>query len=175
MRLIFWLLIILAGQVPHLAAAQPQGSASAWDALLREAPSRAAQIPPLERELLQQIAADQLRSYLHGAPASTVVLMSGESLDAFLARKGSIAFELSWFSIDGGGGGLSGHGFALNGTFGQADAGTASGGGFVLVGGFSSPVSQGSQPSPCPASGRIFCDGFESGDTGFWTIAVGEN
>lgn len=47
------------------------------------------------------------------------------------------AFDLSWYTVDAGGGISTGAGFQLSGTVGQADAGpTLTGGGFALVGGF---------------------------------------
>lgn len=47
------------------------------------------------------------------------------------------AFDLSWFTIDGGGAVLSTGGvFELGGTIGQPDAGVMTGGSFELVGGF---------------------------------------
>ena len=49
-------------------------------------------------------------------------------------------FELSWSTIDGGGGNSSGGQFVLNGTIGQPDAGTLTGGNFKLEGGFWSGV-----------------------------------
>lgn len=45
-------------------------------------------------------------------------------------------FDLSWSTIDGGGGGSSGGAFDLSGTIGQPDAGSMAGGDFVLNGGF---------------------------------------
>jgi len=45
-------------------------------------------------------------------------------------------FDLSWFTVDGGGGSSSGGPYTLNGTIGQPDAGTMSGGNYSLVGGF---------------------------------------
>ena len=45
-------------------------------------------------------------------------------------------FDLSWHTIDGGGGASSGGGFTLTGTIGQPDAGSSSGGAFTCVGGF---------------------------------------
>jgi hypothetical protein len=50
-------------------------------------------------------------------------------------------FDLSWWTVDGGGGtsrgGTSGGAdYSLSGTAGQADAATLSGGGYTLVGGF---------------------------------------
>ncbi len=45
-------------------------------------------------------------------------------------------YEISWFSVDGGGGGNAGGAYALVGAIGQPDAGALSGGGYTLVGGF---------------------------------------
>ncbi len=45
-------------------------------------------------------------------------------------------FDLSWFTIDGGGGTSGGGDFVVRGTIGQPDAGTLSGGEFELRGGF---------------------------------------
>jgi hypothetical protein len=63
-----------------------------------------------------------------------------------------LAFDLSWFSIDGGGGASSGGSYTLNGTIGQPDAGTMSGGAYTLAGGF---WSGGSAPQP-PAQYKVF-------------------
>ena len=71
---------------------------------------------------------------------------------AALAPVGGGDFDLSWHTIDGGGGGSStGGGFELAGTIGQHDAGPAmTGGTFALLGGFWPGV--GSTPgAPCPA------------------------
>ncbi|MFM9994237.1 MAG: hypothetical protein ACKVU4_00385 [Phycisphaerales bacterium] len=54
--------------------------------------------------------------------------------------------DLSWSSIDSGGGVSTGGGFTLTGTIGQPDAGTASGGGFEVSGGF---WAGGGGPPPC--------------------------
>jgi len=46
-------------------------------------------------------------------------------------------YDLSWFTIDGGGGTASSEGYALTGTAGQPEPGAAlQGGGYVLIGGF---------------------------------------
>ena len=46
-------------------------------------------------------------------------------------------YDLTWWTVDGGGGTLSGGGYTLMGTVGQADAGPAlAGGGYALEGGF---------------------------------------
>ena len=45
-------------------------------------------------------------------------------------------YDLTWSSIDGGGGTATGGPYALIGTIGQADAGSQSGGSYTLAGGF---------------------------------------
>ena len=45
-------------------------------------------------------------------------------------------YDLSWRTVDGGGGESSGGSYTLAGSIGQPDAGTLSGGGYTLVGGF---------------------------------------
>ena len=49
-------------------------------------------------------------------------------------------FNVSWSTIDGGGGSSSGGQFQLSGTIGQADAGALTGGSFKLEGGFWSGI-----------------------------------
>jgi hypothetical protein len=47
------------------------------------------------------------------------------------------SYDISWWTVDGGGGTSSGTGYTLNGTLGQLDAGTlSSGGGYTLADGF---------------------------------------
>ena len=45
-------------------------------------------------------------------------------------------YDLTWSTIDGGGGDSAGGGYSLSGTIGQPDAGVLSGGGYTLKGGF---------------------------------------
>jgi len=45
-------------------------------------------------------------------------------------------YDLIWWTADGGGGNSAGNGYSLNGTIGQPDAGTLSGGNYRLEGGF---------------------------------------
>jgi len=52
-----------------------------------------------------------------------------------LAQSGG-GYDLSWWSVDGGGGESSGDIFSLRGSAGQADAGALTGGDFELTGGF---------------------------------------
>jgi hypothetical protein len=57
------------------------------------------------------------------------------ALTAF-SQTASAQFDISWYTIDGGGGSSSGGTFQLSGTIGQHDAGVMSGGNFTLTGGF---------------------------------------
>lgn len=50
-----------------------------------------------------------------------------------VARSG---YDLSWWTVDGGGGTASGGSYTLVGTIGQPDAGILTGGGYTLGGGF---------------------------------------
>lgn len=59
------------------------------------------------------------------------------------------AFDLNWFTFDGGGP-SSGGSFSLNGTSGQPEAGTMSGGNYSLTGGF-----WGAMQTPAPARSVI--------------------
>jgi len=45
-------------------------------------------------------------------------------------------YDLSWNSVDGGGGTSSSSSYSLSGTIGQADAGAMTGGNYSLAGGF---------------------------------------
>ena len=64
---------------------------------------------------------------------------------ATLAQTGG-GYDLTWSTIDGGGGSSAGSGYQLSGTLGQPDAGaTLSGGGYSLSGGFWGGVSTGSK------------------------------
>lgn len=69
---------------------------------------------------------------------------------AAFAPLGGGDFDLSWHTIDGGGGSSSGGEFELSGTIGQHDAGeTMTGGDFALIGGFWAGA--GAAPgTPCP-------------------------
>lgn len=73
-------------------------------------------------------------------------------------------YDMSWWSVDGGGGSSSGGTFAVTGSVGQPDAGSARGCGTAVAGG----VWAG--PEPCEAP--MFCDGFEDGGTGAWSSAT---
>lgn len=48
----------------------------------------------------------------------------------------SAGYDLSWWTVDGGGGTASGGSYTLVGTIGQPDAGVLTGGNYTLGGGF---------------------------------------
>lgn len=59
-------------------------------------------------------------------------------------------YGLSWWTVDGGGGGSAGGVYAMNGTIGQPDAGTLTSGPYALTGGFwaAPPSSATGTPTP---------------------------
>jgi hypothetical protein len=66
--------------------------------------------------------------------AVLVALTSWPAL-AVLAQNGG-GYDLTWSTIDGGGGVSTGSGYTLSGTAGQPDAGLLAGGNYTLAGGF---------------------------------------
>ncbi len=62
-------------------------------------------------------------------------------------------FDVSWHTVDGGGGMSTGADFVLRGTIGQPDAGTLSGGGFELRGGFRQALGAGCGDCPTDVDG----------------------
>jgi hypothetical protein len=145
------LFVLLA--VSGLLAASPDtaaGPPSAWSILEQRHPTHAAAIPPEERRVLALLTWEQLMAWIDGLDPSRVELADGRSLASALG----IGFDLSWWTIDGGGGAISGGGYTLDGTLGQPDASAMKGGGFALGGGF--------WPSDQPFITRIFRDGFEA-------------
>ena len=66
--------------------------------------------------------------------ALVLLLLAGVALVQAQVRGG---YDLTWSTVDGGGGTFSsGGGYALGGTAGQPDAGALTGGGYTLGGGF---------------------------------------
>ena len=65
--------------------------------------------------------------------ALVVVILGSTGL--VLAQVGG-GYDLSWSTVDGGGGSSQGGGYTLSGTIGQPDAGVLSGGRYTLAGGF---------------------------------------
>ena len=78
-----------------------------------------------------------------------------------VAQRGGGDFDLSWHTIDSGGGGSStGGGFELAGTIGQPDAGVMTGGEFELAGGFWPGAVAESMPGDCDSDGDVDLDDF---------------
>lgn len=86
---------------------------------------------------------------------ATVLAMAAATLCVASAR--AQTFDLSWHTIDGGGGMFStGGAFSLGGTIGQPDAGVVmTGGNFTLTGGFWA----GALAAPCVLTGDLNNDG----------------
>jgi hypothetical protein len=75
--------------------------------------------------------------------ALTLLVATIVGAGAALAQTGG-GYDLTWSTIDAGGGSSAGGGYQLTGTLGQPDAGaTLSGGGYSLSGGFWGGVSTG--------------------------------
>lgn len=75
-------------------------------------------------------------------------------------------FSISQYAIYGGGGEVSSaDDFRIIGTLGQPEAGTLSGGGFELVGGFWAGIDA--------RTVDVFEDGFETGDVSRWSSSFG--
>lgn len=66
--------------------------------------------------------------------AVILVLLGILAVTAFASTGGD--YELSWWTVDGGGGTSTGGDYALSGTIGQPDAGEMSGGDYAVSGGF---------------------------------------
>lgn len=58
------------------------------------------------------------------------------SLSAFYTPVQAQNYDVSWWTIDGGGGTSTGGSYALSGTIGQPEAGVMNGGSYTLAGGF---------------------------------------
>ncbi len=170
-RIVCCSILVLAWMTP--LSSHAENTASAWEVLVREHPLLIEEVSELERELFQMITSEQVKAYLNGTRPTDLVLLNGETLDVFLRRKGVSNFSISWDSIDGGGGiGSTGGVFAVSGTIGQSDTGTASGGGFVVTGGFW-PIVTPPAEDPCVGPAAIFCDTFEDGTTNHWALTIG--
>ncbi len=73
---------------------------------------------------------------------SVVILLAVFALcllaSVLVAARGTQAdsFSILWWTVDGGGGASQGGPYALSGSIGQPDAGSAAGGNYLLTGGF---------------------------------------
>ena len=85
---------------------------------------------------------------------------------------GAQNYSIDWYTIDGGGGTSTNGQYSLSGTIGQPDAGTLSGGGFTVQGGFWAGVSEVVVPGSPELTIRLLSDGavqicWPSSATGF--------
>ncbi len=79
------------------------------------------------------------------------LLLAGSLLVLATALPASAqSYDLSWFTIDGGGGISTGGDYTLVGTIGQPDAGILSGGPYTITGGFWSAVTAVTPPPGGP-------------------------
>jgi hypothetical protein len=83
----------------------------------------------------------------------TIILLSVLALLLFVSLAFAQNYDLSWWTVDGGGGTFSqGGNYTLGGTIGQPDAGLMSGGNYTLGGGFWG----GGSLAAGPGSGTVF-------------------
>ena len=100
---------------------------------------------------------------------STRLLIASALITVFSAAELSASFEIPWNTIDGGGGVSQMGDYAVYGTIGQPDAGTLTGGGYTLHGGFW-PGLAGRDGAPV---GDLNCDGAVSvSDIGAFVLAL---
>lgn len=86
-------------------------------------------------------------------------------LSAIVLAQSGGGYDLSWWTVDGGGGTVSGGGYALSGTAGQPDAGPSlTGSGYALYGGFWPGGGAASPTCPNPLTG-VSISGPSSGNT----------
>ena len=83
----------------------------------------------------ESAGATHLRGALHLrmalALAALLLIVGGA-----MAQSPTQDYDLSWWTVDGGGGTLAGGEYSLGGTAGQSDAGVLEGGCYTLAGGF---------------------------------------
>jgi hypothetical protein len=60
------------------------------------------------------------------------LLLSG----TVMAKSSAQSYDISWWTVDGGGSAIAGGSYALHSTIGQPDAGELAGGNYALAGGF---------------------------------------
>jgi hypothetical protein len=67
---------------------------------------------------------------------TTLLAVAALLLLVTLTSANGLGYTLHWWTVDGGGGTLSGNGYTLSGTAGQPDAAVWQGDGYILAGGF---------------------------------------
>ena len=86
-----------------------------------------------------------------------------------MSTRGPPTFEIPWYSIDGGGGSSDGGQYTVTGTIGQHDAGTMTGGGFEISGGFWAAAALVQLPGDCEPDGDVDLDDYAC----FFACALG--
>ena len=76
-----------------------------------------------------------MKAFRFGPFFLSLVLAALLLVSAALAQTGG-GYDLTWFTVDGGGGTSSGAPYTLSGSVGQPDAGVLGGGSYTLAGGF---------------------------------------
>lgn len=136
--------------------------ASAWNELIRNHPGAVARLSPDQRAILEMLSPEEARRWSTGIPLDEILTLDGRTLADWLADRKLTgpAFEMPWWSVDGGGWISTGGGFTIAGTIGQHDAGISTGGSYTIAGGFWGPAYSGFP---------FFADGFEGGTTDAWS------
>ncbi len=71
-----------------------------------------------------------------GIILTMIAVLLALALTALALAQSGGGFDLTWNTVDGGGGESAGDSYSLSGTIGQAEAGVMSGGSYTLSGGF---------------------------------------
>jgi hypothetical protein len=70
------------------------------------------------------------------------------------------AYDLSWWTVDGGGWTFgTGRDYSLGGTMGKADAGSMRGGNYTMLGGFWGRLARAPRATTCPPCSRTIPEG----------------
>ena len=80
-----------------------------------------------------------------------LALLAVALIGAPAAAAQALAFDITWWTADGGGGPRAGGSYSLSGTLGQPDAGALSAGSYTLSGGFWSALAS----TPPPAGWQL--------------------
>jgi len=166
---------LLAAILVLASGAWAERPETAWEVLIKKDPATASDpsITKIEKQLLGVLTPEQAAAFARGADPATIVLADGQSLEEFLTLQlGDASFDLSWYTLDGGGGTSSAGAYRLQGTIGQPDVGVMTGGDYRITGGFWGVLRVSTGP-PCNSADTVFCDGFESGDLSGWSTSVG--
>lgn len=113
----------------YASSACADGGGSAWRALERAqpAPEIAAQIPPVWRDALSRMSAQQLDELRRGASLSSIVLDGGETLGAFMVKRQLADVPLAVLADPVGGGTARGGSMLLDAVLLPTDAGVPNG------------------------------------------------